>query len=111
MTSEPLTALRSDDRKRWVVTTVAVVLGLGLSTVHWSGLLVAGALAAFPQRTFGRGVAAGVGVGLLVVCLFVARLATVGAVSAVTDMGVVAILPVGIGLGLPAFGALVRGLV
>ncbi|WP_435349627.1 hypothetical protein [Haloarchaeobius sp. HRN-SO-5] len=112
MTVDRLDDVRSDDRDRWALTAVAVLAGVGLSLVHWSGLLVAGALVALPQRSVARGLAAGVGVGVLVsLVAFLVPLTLTGSVSSVAEMGVVAALPVGIGLALPAFGALVRGLV
>jgi len=106
-----LAAVRGEQSRRVAVTAVAVALGLGLSLVHWSGLLLAGALVALPQRSFGRGVAAGVGVGVLVVVGFLARLAIAGTLAPALAMGQPPWLALAIGLLLPAFGSLLRGVV
>lgn len=103
-----LDALRADRKTRLTATGVAVVLGLALATLHWSGLVVAGALVALPQRSLPRGIAAGVALGGLVV---VAWLVLAGTLSSVLAMGQPAWLALGIGLLLPAFGSLTRGLV
>lgn len=104
-----LAAIREDRRRRLAATAVAVVLGLGLSLVHWSGLLLAGALVALPQRSFGRAVAAGAGVGGLVVVGFLARLALAGTLDPTLAMGQPTWLALGMGLLLPAFASLLRG--
>ncbi|WP_435358308.1 hypothetical protein [Haloarchaeobius sp. DFWS5] len=104
-----LAALREDSS--YLQNVVWVLLGLTLVWFHWLGLVVAGALVALPQRTFARGVGAGVGFGVLVVLLFVGQFALVGATEAYVDMGVVAVLPVAIGIALPTLGSLVRGIV
>jgi lipopolysaccharide export LptBFGC system permease protein LptF len=106
-----LATLREDRRRRLAVTAGAVVLGLVLAVVHWAGLLVAGALVALPQRSFGRGVAAGVGMGALIVVGFLGQLALAGTFDPVLAMGQPSLLALGIGLLLPAFGSLVRGVV
>lgn len=111
MTPTFLAGVRRDDRRRLAVTVVAVVLGLVLSLVHWSGLLVAGALVALPQRSVVRGVAAGFGLGVLVVVGFLGWLAVAGTVGPVLAMGQPSWLALGIGLLLPAFGSLLRGVV
>ncbi|GAB7012541.1 hypothetical protein [Halolamina salina] len=106
-----LTTLRTD-RRRWIAATAgAVVLGLALSLFHWSGLLAAGALVALPQRSLGRGIAAGVGMGALIVVGFLAQLALAGTLAPVLAMGQPSWLALGIGLLLPAFGSLLRGVV
>ncbi|WP_053948608.1 hypothetical protein [Halolamina sediminis] len=106
-----LAGLRNDRRRRLATTAVAIVLGLVLSLFHWTGLLVAGALVALPQRSLGRGVAAGVGMGALVVVGFLGQLALAGTLDPVLAMGQPSLLALGIGLLLPAFGSLLRGVV
>jgi len=103
--------LRGDRRQRLAVTTVAVVVGFGLATLHWAGLLIAGALVALPQRSLPRGLVAGICVGVLVVVGFLARLALAGTLNPVLGMGQPSLLALAIGLLLPAFGSLVRGVV
>ncbi|NHX35927.1 MULTISPECIES: hypothetical protein [Halolamina] len=104
-----LAPLREDRRRRLAATAGAVVLGLALSTVHWSGLLLAGALVALPQRSLGRGVAAGVGLGALIAVGFLGQLALAGMLNPVLAMGQPSWLALGLGLSLPVFGSLVRG--
>ncbi|WP_435115023.1 hypothetical protein [Halolamina sp. C58] len=104
-----LTSLREDRRRRLAASAGAVVLGLVLALFHWAGLLAAGALVALPQRSFGRGVAAGFGMGALIVVGFLAQLALAGTLDPVLAMGQPSLLALGIGLLLPAFGSLVRG--
>lgn len=106
-----LEKLREDRRRRLAATAAALVVGFALVAVHWAGLLIAGALVALPQRSFPRGVAAGVGVGVLVVAAFLARLALAGTLGPTLGMGQPSWLAVGIGLLLPPFGSLVRGVV
>jgi len=103
--------LRGDRRQRLAVTTVAVVVGFGLATLHWAGLLIAGALVALPQRSVSRGLAAGVGVGVLAVLAFLATLALAGTLGPTLAMGQPSLLALGIGLLLPPFGSLLRGVV
>ncbi|KPN31805.1 hypothetical protein SY89_02558 [Halolamina pelagica] len=106
-----LAGLRADRERRLAATVAAVGLGLALATVHWSGLLLAGALIALPQRSLRRGVAAGVAMGGLVVAAFLAQLALAGTVGPTLAMGQPSWLALGIGLLLPAFGSLARGVV
>jgi hypothetical protein len=106
-----LEGVRENRERRLAVTVGAVVVGLALSQIHWAGLLVAGALVALPQQSLGRGVVAGLGVGVLVVALFLSRFALVGTLGPVLGMGQPTWLALGIGLGLPTFGSLVRGVV
>ena len=111
MTPEFLEDLRADDRRRAAVTNGAVLLGLGLSLFHWFGLFLAGAMAALPQRTVPRGIGAGLGVGVLAVVVFLGQFWLAGTLGPVLGMGQPAWLALAIGLGLPTFGALVRGVV
>jgi len=109
--TEKLATLREDRRRRLAATAVAVVLGLALGLVHWTGLLAAGALVALPQRSFGWGVAAGFGMGALTVVGFLAQLGLAGTLDPVLAMGQPSLLALGIGLLLPVFGSMVRGIV
>ncbi|MFC4405699.1 hypothetical protein [Haloarchaeobius iranensis] len=111
MTPEFLTELRADERRRVAATNGAVLLGVGLSLFHWSGLLLAGALASLPQRSIPRGIGAGFGVGVLAVIVFLGQLWLAGTLGLVLGMGQPTWLALGLGLGLPTVGALVRGVV
>jgi len=111
MTPGPLTRVRGDRQQRLAVTTVVAVLGVALAVLHWAGLVVAGALVALPQRSVSRGLAAGLGLGLLVVAGFLSWFALAGTLGPVLAMGQPAWLALGIGLLLPAFGSLTRGII
>lgn len=106
-----LDRLREDRRRRLAVTATAALVGLALAILHWAGLLVAGALVALPQRSLSRGIAAGVGVGVAVVLGFLVVFALSGTLGPVLAMGQPGLLALGIGLLLPPFGSLLRGVV
>jgi hypothetical protein len=111
MTPEFLEDLRADEKRRVAVTNGAVLLGVGLSLFHWSGLLLAGAIASLPQRSILRGIGAGFGVGVLAVIVFLGQSWLGGTLGLVLGMGQPTWLALALGLGLPTFGALVRGIV
>ncbi len=106
-----LAELRADDRRRLAVVAVGVALGLGLGWVHWLGLVVGGALVALPARTVPRGLANGLGLGLLGLAAFAAALAANGALGPALSTGMVGWLSAGIGLAAPLSGSLVRAVV
>lgn len=106
-----LPALRNEPRRRLTATGVAVGIGLALATVHWSGLLLAGALVGLLQRSLRRAIAAGVALGGLIVGSFLAQFVLTGTLGPVLVMGQPPWLAVAIGLALPAFGSLIRGVV
>lgn len=90
-----------------------VVLGLAGGTVSWFALVLGGALVALPARSVGRGIAAGIGLGLLELAVFVGLLVTNGtfgpAVPSLT--GQVGAVTIAVGMAAPVLGSLVRGLV
>lgn len=105
-----LGTIRTDD-SRWATATVlGALLGLAVANVHWSGLLLGGALVALPQRSVRTGLAAGLGFGVLVVLAFALRLALAGALDTYLGMGQVLAVSVVISLGTGLLGALVRGI-
>lgn len=65
-TPRPLTALRARRNQRYAALVAAGLLGLLAVSVHWLGLVVAGALVGLVSRTLPRAVLAGLGFGLLV---------------------------------------------
>lgn len=107
---ERLAALRADGRQRVMVVLGGVLLGLGLGSLHWFGLVVGGAVVALPARTFPRGLASGLGLGVLALLVFAAELALQGALGPALTTGLVGGISVAIGLALPLLGSLVRGL-
>lgn len=108
--AERLAALRGDGRQRSLVVLGGVLLGLGLGSLHWFGLVVGGAVVALPARTIPRGLAYGLGLGVLGLLVFAAQLALQGALGPALSTGMVGGISVLIGLALPLIGSLVRGL-
>ena len=104
-----LAALRADDRQRAAVVLVGVLLGLGLGSVHWLGLVLGGAVVSLPARTVPRGLAAGLGLGVVGLLAFGALLAAQGALGPALTTGTVGVVTVAVGLAAPLLGALVRG--
>ena len=103
-----LEALRSDPRRRLAVVLGGVLIGLGLGSVHWLGLVLGGALVALPARSIPRGVAHGLGLGVLGLLVFVVQLALQGALGPTLSTGFVGAIGLAVGLGAPLLGALVR---
>lgn len=103
-------SLRTGERAP-LVQTVVFLLALAAPVVHWSGLVVGGALVGIVAPTLRRALIAGLYVGGLVVGLFAVFMWTQGALRAYTSMGIVFLASVGVGVGLPILAAgAVRGL-
>lgn len=107
---DELRSLRADDRRRAAVVAAGVVLGLGLGSVHWLGLVLGGALVAMPARSVPRGLAAGFGLGVLELVVFGGLLAAQGALGAALSTGTVGLVGAAVGLAGPLLGSLVRGI-
>lgn len=102
-----LVRARTHPRDRWLALAGVALLGLALAWLHWTGLVVAGALLGLVSRTVWRGMLASTGFGVLVLVIFAATLG--GAVGDVLAMTPAVYLTVAAALGLPVFGSLVRG--
>lgn len=105
-----LYALQRDPQRRWIAAAVAAVVGLALSTVHWSGLLLGGALVGWAWPTLGRATLAGLGFGLLALVAFGLALGASGTLPAALGMGAITYVTVATALVLGALGGLSRGL-
>ena len=105
-----LRALRDRDRQRTLVVAGGVLVGLGLGSVHWFGLVLGGALVALPARTVARGLAHGLGLGVLGLVVFAGLLWAQGALGPALTTGTIGAVGVAVGLGAPLLDALVRGL-
>lgn len=105
-----VSALRDDSGSRRLALAVAVVVGLGLVTVHWAGLFVAGALVGLTRRTLPRAILSGFVFGVVVLAGFfvVTPLVAPGNVMGLAPLSYVTI---GIALLGPTWGALARGIV
>jgi len=109
-TPRGLTAIRSRREWRASALLVAVLLGLGLAWVHWLGLFVAGTLLGLPSRRLRDALLAGVVFGVLVLGVQILLLPgmDIGKVLALRPPVYVTL---GAGIGAPAWGALIRGVV
>jgi len=103
--------VREESTAHWVALSVAIVVGLVLSTVHWLGLVVGGALVGLVAASLPRALLSGLGFGLLVATIWALLLALSGALGDVTAMGELAGLGLLVALLAPVFGSLARGLV
>jgi len=98
-------------RERWVLTTAAVALALGLASLHWSGLLVGGALVGLCQPTLRRALVAGLGFGAVVLLAMTVQFALAGSLDEYLAMGPLLAVSVVVPLVAGPLGAAVRGLV
>jgi hypothetical protein len=94
-----------------MVIAAGVLLGLGLGSLHWLGLVIGGAVVALPARTVPRGLAYGLALGVLGLGVFAGLLAWQGALWPALSTGMVGGIAVAIGLVAPLLGSLVRGIV
>ncbi len=108
---EQLTALRSNSSRRRLVTLAGVVVGLLAAQGHWLGLVVGAAVVSLPQPSFERGVAAGVGLGVLAWIAFLVSLWSAGVAGMYPEMGQVATVVAGISVACGLLGGLARGVV
>ncbi|ELZ08200.1 hypothetical protein C479_12703 [Halovivax asiaticus JCM 14624] len=101
--------IRTQPGPHRVAVVVAVVVGLGLAWFHWLGLLLGGMLVGFVARTLRRALLAGLGFGVVLLAVFAVTVA--GSLGQTLAMTPPIYLTIGAALGLPTFGALVRGVV
>lgn len=105
---ERLSDLRANDRQRRVAFAAAIVVGLGLTSLHWAGLFLAGALVGLTRRTLPQAVLSGLGFGVVVLVAFFA-LTPLVTPSNVGVLAPLSYITIGAALLAPAWGALVRG--
>ncbi|QWC18168.1 hypothetical protein [Halorubrum sp. 2020YC2] len=98
--------VRTEPRPHAVALVAALAVGVALASVHWLGLIAAGALASLVAPTVRRGALYALVAGAVVLVAFAASLGS--AAGAVPEMRPVAYVAVGAGLGLPLFGSLAR---
>ena len=101
--------IRTEPRPHAVAVVGALVAGVGLSSVHWLGLIAAGALASLAAPTVRRGAGYALGAGVVCLAAFAASLGP--SAAAVPEMLPIVYVTVGAGLGLPLFGSLARAVV
>lgn len=107
----PLARLREDPLVHWLALLLAITVGLGLSTLHWLGLVAAGALVGLLATSFRRALLAGFGFGALALAVWFARHAVAGSLDAVLATGEFVLIAVAAGFVGPLLGSLVRGIV
>ncbi|MEZ3116839.1 hypothetical protein RYH80_13055 [Halobaculum sp. MBLA0147] len=103
-----LDRLRGEPRTRMATAILAVVVGVVLGSLHWVGLVVGAALVSLTRETPRRGLAAGVGFGVVVVVTHVAVLAASG--SSVVATAVAMRQVFGVGVAVPLVAGLIGGL-
>jgi hypothetical protein len=107
----PLYALQTDPRRRLLATVLAAGVGLVLGAVHWIGLVAGGALVGLCWPRLRDALLAGFGFGVVVVIVFVARLALAGTLAGALGMGPLVGIAVVTPLLAGPLGAVVRGIV
>ncbi|MFO8114368.1 MAG: hypothetical protein R6U01_03250 [Halorubrum sp.] len=101
--------VRREPRRRAAALAVVVALGLALASVHWLGLVAAGAAASLVAPTARRGVAYALGVGALTLVAFAVSLGP--AAASLPEVTPVVYVAVAAALGLPLLGSLARGVI
>lgn len=105
--SRALARIGRESRARHLALSVAVAVGLALASVHWLGLVAAGAAASLVAPTVRRGVAYALGAGVLALVAFAVSLGP--AAGTLPEMRPVVYVAVAAALGLPVLGSLARG--
>lgn len=108
---EILREVRETPRYHWLAVIVTCLLGLGLATVHWLGLIVGGALVGLVATTLKRALLAGFGFAVLVLVVWAGLFVIGGVFGKVVAMGQITAISVAMGVVLPVLGSLLRGVV
>jgi hypothetical protein len=108
---DALAEVREDPTYHWVGLVAGIILGLALASIHWIGLIIGGMFVGVVAANLVRALFAGLGFGILVVLLWMALVWYAGSLSEVLAMGQIAWVAIAMGLVLPMFGSLIRGVV
>jgi hypothetical protein len=108
MTDEFTHRVRQKPRLRWLATLFGALLGLGLASVHWLGLIAGGVLVALPTESARWALLKGVIFGVVAVIVFLGGAALAGTVGRVGGTGAPAALAVGTPILLGLLGSLAR---
>ena len=100
--------VRTEPRSHAVALVAALGVGVALATVHWLGLIAAGALASLVAPTVRRGAWYALLAGVAVLAAFAVSLGP--AVGPASEMVPAVYVTVGAGVGLPLFGSLARAI-
>lgn len=104
----PLARVRTEPRVHAGSLGLAVALGIALASIHWLGLVAAGAAVSIVAPTLRRGALYAVGVGVLSLAVFGVSLGSAAAL--VPGMRPIVYVTVASAIGLPLFGSLARGI-
>lgn len=86
----------------------AAVVGIGMASAHWLGVVAGGALVGSLEPTLRRGVLAGAAFGVLVWLAFAGTMFADGVLGRFLATGGLAGISAAIAVGLGAFGGLAR---
>ena len=109
--SETLSEVRTDSHARVSAVGFGILVGVLLGSIHWSAIVVGGAIAGLAQQSIPRGIGAGALAGLGIWLAFLGLLQLdAAAIPALRSMPIIAVsLAIAIGYG--AVGGLLRGIV
>lgn len=105
-----LAQLRADSYRRRLALLLGVTVGLALAWLHWSGLVVGGALVGLSRRSVPRAALAGLLFGVLVTIAGFVLTPTIGPVEFL-GLERISAVTAAIGLLFPAWGAMLRAAV
>lgn len=107
---DALSAVQRSPGQRRVATVGALLVGLGLGSVHWLGFVVGGALIGLCWPSLRSAVAVGFGFGVVAVLSFFGQLVLFGTLGGAFGMGPLLAVAVVTPLVAGPLGAAVRGL-
>lgn len=102
-----LADLRTDERRRRLALAAAGLVGLGLAWLHWTGLVLGGALVGLTRTSVPRAVVSGAAFGGLVTLLGVVLTPTLGFVE-FASLHVLGGATAAVGVVAPVWGSLLR---
>ncbi|MFB6103762.1 MAG: hypothetical protein ABEJ57_01570 [Halobacteriaceae archaeon] len=103
-----LTPIREDPGRRRIAVLAALALGIGVASMHWLGIVAAGALVGVFAPSPRRAILWGIGVGVIIVATFVLQAVAVGTADRLLGAGRPLVVAVVVGLVAAPLGALVR---
>lgn len=110
MTESRLTAIRADPGRRRIAVLAAGAFGVGLASLHWLGIVAAGALVGVFAPTTRRALLWGVGVAVVVLATFFVQTLAAGTLDRVVGAGQPFLVSVVVPFVAAPLGALVRAL-
>lgn len=103
--------VRTDPFVHWIALLLATGIGLGLASVHWTGLVAGGALVGLVATSLKRALLAGVGFGVTALVVWFGTLVASGVLGKVLATGQFVWIAVAVGVAAPLAGSLLRGVV